>query len=500
MAMLKFNYGKYENLVNKAYSDGNVYVTTDEKAMYVDVDNQRIRLGQIIYTTSSAVKPPYSEESFYYFSDLNALVTWGVVDAAQGTKGWIQINSTQALASRLDTLERWKTTASEQIANLQAKDTNFETRIGELEALKPAEAGAQVNVIEKVTIPNAEGTATEVAITNKTVALGKFAAADKSTISKSDLDSEFTTYLSNSDQKFADIEATLEVLTGGETGGGTIATQISNAINSFKETELDPVIEDVGENAEAIEAIEQKIGSDALAETAGTTIVGAINKLSGIAGTHTQQIATLTEKSATKEELTNAVNGINGSIEGINGNIETINGNISDINGNITALENIVGTGLENNVTLTDKVTALDSTLADLEARVDSTTNIMNFRGVSQKTLADGFSDIITEQNPAALGDVIIAGEKEYVYVGVSETYPQGWAEYGDATGNAGAIDALDDRVTDVENALSTLNGQLNGAEGLAKKVANHEERITTIETTHYTAAKVDALLAWGTF
>ena len=50
--MLKFKKGLFEALP-ETISAGTVYVTTDEKAMYVDIDNQRIRISQIIDITSS---------------------------------------------------------------------------------------------------------------------------------------------------------------------------------------------------------------------------------------------------------------------------------------------------------------------------------------------------------------------------------------------------------------------------------------------------------------
>ena len=48
MANLNFKYGaSYQNLP-AAISDGTIYVTKNEKAMYVDLDGVRIRLGQIV--------------------------------------------------------------------------------------------------------------------------------------------------------------------------------------------------------------------------------------------------------------------------------------------------------------------------------------------------------------------------------------------------------------------------------------------------------------------
>jgi phosphosulfolactate synthase (CoM biosynthesis protein A) len=49
--MLNFKHGLYGNLFNTDgsnkvdISNGTIYVTTDEKAMYVDLDGKRIRLS-----------------------------------------------------------------------------------------------------------------------------------------------------------------------------------------------------------------------------------------------------------------------------------------------------------------------------------------------------------------------------------------------------------------------------------------------------------------------
>jgi hypothetical protein len=75
MSMLNFKHGSYKNLFNDdgsykvALNNGTIYVTTDEKAMYVDLDNTRIRLSQIITLDTydwQQLPPPYSTEAFYY--------------------------------------------------------------------------------------------------------------------------------------------------------------------------------------------------------------------------------------------------------------------------------------------------------------------------------------------------------------------------------------------------------------------------------------------------
>ena len=81
MANLKFRYGPYANLFKKdgtpsdavKIDNGTIYVTTDEKAMFVDLNDKRIRVGGTVqfynsveeFTASST--PPYSTESLYFF-------------------------------------------------------------------------------------------------------------------------------------------------------------------------------------------------------------------------------------------------------------------------------------------------------------------------------------------------------------------------------------------------------------------------------------------------
>lgn len=99
MSMLNFKHGLYANLKNAELSAGTIYVTTDEKAMYVDLPDangvtQRIRLSQIVnvpdVTAWQNLTPPFSTEAFYYIVDANALLKYT-------GSAWVQINSTAEL-------------------------------------------------------------------------------------------------------------------------------------------------------------------------------------------------------------------------------------------------------------------------------------------------------------------------------------------------------------------------------------------------------------------
>lgn len=121
--MLKFRKGTHAKLLQQTKAAGTIYVTTDEKAMYVDIDdNTRIRLGQTVnFATLAEFKtflnstiPPYSTEAFYYIEDSNALLKWvsnnDSTDIGNGENNniigtWKQINSTKDLSNAITGLE-----------------------------------------------------------------------------------------------------------------------------------------------------------------------------------------------------------------------------------------------------------------------------------------------------------------------------------------------------------------------------------------------------------
>ena len=132
MAMLNFKHGKYENLFKKdgqgqlqvPISNGTIYVTTDEKAMYVDLNNERIRLSQMITLDTikewEGLQPPYSTEAFYYISQANALLKY------TGTE-WVQLNSTKDLDDRLTEVEKYGALISGLDNRVDKAESDIET-------------------------------------------------------------------------------------------------------------------------------------------------------------------------------------------------------------------------------------------------------------------------------------------------------------------------------------------------------------------------------------
>ena len=149
MANLNFKYGaSYAALKALPYAEGTIYVTTDEKAMYVDLGNNRVRLGQTIVFSSwtdfneNTTLPPQSPEAFYYIESENALLkyTGYTVDADGNVSGgtWKQINGTldltnaiNDLKSRVSTLETNVTSHTNSIKTINDNITAINAEIGD---------------------------------------------------------------------------------------------------------------------------------------------------------------------------------------------------------------------------------------------------------------------------------------------------------------------------------------------------------------------------------
>ena len=109
MANILFKRGLKANLSAASIVDGNVYVTTDEGAMYVDVGSTRVRLGDFKeYATLSALQQlntnQLDTQALYYITDGNMLIKW-TGNPNDATGGWVQINSQSSLTSLIGSVK-----------------------------------------------------------------------------------------------------------------------------------------------------------------------------------------------------------------------------------------------------------------------------------------------------------------------------------------------------------------------------------------------------------
>ena len=623
-ALLKFNKGLTTNLPEKR-TEGHVYITTDDKAMYVDIGNganDRIRIGQIVEKTSTeweSLAQPYDASTYYYITNLNALVRWN------GTK-WVQINGTKDLQDRIGALE----TKISGENGLETKVTGLTTDLDALEKTVEGivSTGGQANVIETVKVNGEALTPDDKKAVN--IVLGDLAALDK--VDTDHLADALKKRLTDIEGKNTAQDTAINTLNGDVTTDGSVAKAVKDAVDAAKTSLTNGAIKDAHDAATAA----QGTADEALGKA--NTNAGNITTLQNTVGGHTTSINGLTTRMGTaesdidalegrmdavegvaasgvskankaQEDATKALNAIGegygegntiadkiaeiaddvsdnaGEITGIKTRLDTAEGNITTHGTDIAKLKTDVAaaqaqadkgvadaataaaaaktaddkavaaqtkantnataiTGLETEVgnikndyatkaSLTtaqealeaeikkvdDKlpamveataaakkaaddaqaaankaqgeVDALELDVAGLRTSIGSLSNVMNFRGV-----VEAFSDV---ENPED-GDVIIIGDKEYVYS------DKNWHEYGDASGNADAITKLTARVAENEGDIAALETTVNGAEGvdgLVKKVADNKTDITGLQTTvgaMYTNAQIDALLTWGTF
>lgn len=131
MALLNFKLGKFAGLATTPKSAGTVYITKDERAMYVDVDDStRIRIGDIIQKNSVRdAQPPFSSDALYYFIEENALLKWvEYVEEGETKHKWQQLNSVSDVTASLNDLKNTVNTISGKVTTLEGKVTDLQTK------------------------------------------------------------------------------------------------------------------------------------------------------------------------------------------------------------------------------------------------------------------------------------------------------------------------------------------------------------------------------------
>lgn len=327
--LLRFRKGTHANLKNQDIVAGTVYVTTDEKAMYVDISaTERIRLGQIVnFATLTEFQnflnntiPPYSEEAFYYVEDKNALLKWVSNDNTTSvggvdTKGtWKQINSTSAVTEAINGVSNRVTALEGTVGNASTglvKDVN---------ALKSTVGDANSGLVKDVATNAADiDTLEEAIVTGEN--------AKEGTIGKL-----VTQIGADLDVAEGEIDA-LQTLTNGHTATiGEHTTAIGNlntALTNYK-TEVGNTYATKTELANEKKALQAEIDSDVAAEAelrvqgdeANANAISAINTKIGNA--ESGMVADIARAQATADGAVTAIGDANsGLTKEVNARVKT---------------------------------------------------------------------------------------------------------------------------------------------------------------------------------
>ena len=424
MANISFKRGS--NLNNLAITDGQFIVNTAERSIYVDVGTERLRIGDFVSVANTEALPTAgaNETALYYVEDINCLAKWN------GT-GWTQINRDSGAVNftvtgdgnaitnvsydaktRTLTLTKGVTFTTPAVVDGKISDKVGELKIGE----------TTYDTVKAYVDKKTSGIATDASLS---------ALTDRVTAAEADIDALQT--------------ATAE--------GGAV----SNAIADAKKAGTDAkAAADAAKGAadaaqSDVDALEGKVGTVADGKTV-VSMIGDVETAYKAADTALAGRISAIEgdylKAADKTVLQNSIN-------------TKVDQTAYDAK--VSALETADET-LQTNINNEAKARkdaddALGGRITTLEGQITDLSGAMHFEGVK--------TEVPTDVTGYEAGDVIIVGEKEYVFNGTA------FVEFGDVSAEGKRI-----------NALETIVGKAaegeNPATGLFKAVADNKTAIAT--------------------
>lgn len=439
MAFLQFKKGAFASLPTDI-REGTIYVTTDEKAMYVDVDSEtRIRLGQIVNFANlekfkeylNTTNPPYSTEAFYYIEAENALLKWKsnnsntTVDGEVVAGEWVQINTT---------------------ADVESLVTNLDTRVN---ANATAIAGLQttVNTIAGDYLKSTDKTALE----------------DKISDAQDAADAAQTTIDNHINGAFSTLSGTVTGLVENKADKTALAEVKATAEQGVADA---AVAKSAADAAQGAADNAQADATQALADAAKVA-----DDLAEYEGANNAIVATL----ATKTELTEAVNGLKNNE--IKANADAISAEKSRAEGEEAKIR--------------EEFAAVDTTI---NGRIDGVAN--NVAGLQAAVGAEG-------KDGASSGLYLYAEQQAAAAEQAAKTHAEQKAsaaetaakEYADEV----ATTAKSEAIADANGKFATVNASIENITKADGLIAQAEARAAADATSKADKAKEDAISAAAT-
>ena len=425
---LNFKKGLAAGLETAAKKAGTIYVTTDERAMYVDIsDSVRIRLGDFIVASSlealsTEAYRPYSTTALYYIEKENALARY------DGSK-WVQINDTAALQNAIATLNQNVGSLQDAVYGSVGED---DVRAGGL-VDKVATLENKVGD-EAVGTPGADG---YVAPT------GLFADIK-------DLQDQIDTLSGGAGDSLSGLSGRISVLEE------TVGDATEGLVADVDDLQARMAVEEAAtENFETrIKAIEDADFGKQISDLE-TDLEGQINVVDGKADKNAQDIT-----------------GLDGRLTTAEGTITTHTQTLTSHDGRITTAQTradnayaLAETAKANAKTAQDEVDAVELKVETLESTVNSEVH----GNAKLKTLIDGL-DSELEQLTTTVGDNKTAAE-----TGIGEAKAAAQAAQND-------VDALETKVETIEGAY--LSKTEAGNTYLSKTDAANTYAAKSLEST----------------
>ena len=461
--MIKFLRGNVASLPQTATA-GAVYFTKDE-GLYLGLeDGTYHRYGDFITVENVASLPSTGahETCMYYCEAENILAKW---DGAE----WIQINKQKTL---------------EQLGGV-AKSV-YEAKVAALEAADTANANSIAGLTTYVGAIPSTSEATDVIgyIQEKTAGIATDAA------------------LGELQEDLSEAQAAIKALQDANAEGGVVANAIADAhqaaVDAQATADSKATMADVEAKGYQTAAQVQTIvnGKDAAIQAAQDKADSAYTLAEGKATMEQVNAAIAGAGHAVKSEVEASIAAMDAAYKAADSALETklqgnINGKVdqSAYDAKIGALEGADVT-LQGNIEAEAKARkdaddAQVERIAALEGQITGLTGAMHFKGVEdaipEGEALEGYVD----------GDVILVGEKEYVFNG------EGFVEFGDVSAEGERIAALEGLVgkeaKGEEPATGLVKGVADNAAAIAAEKARAEAKeaeLAGADATNLQAAK----------
>lgn len=515
--MLQFKKGLLAALPSTKQA-GTIYVTTDERAMYVDVDGStRIRLGDFIeVATESALQTdaslrPFSPTALYYITDGNKLLKYtGIVD---NQYKFIQINSTSTVATDLAALTTRVGNNETAIGNLQTEDGRLAGLIGEnttaISNLTTTVANNKTAIEKTVSDLDAAYKAADTALAGRVTTL-ETTVADIPDVyaTKEELEAEATTR-ANADNalngRVTTLEgkvSTLETTVGDGTKGlvkkvADIEKTNSNQDTSISnlQTELGTVKTNVSTNATNIASVTETANKN---KTDLATLTEAHNELAATVSSHGTDITNIKSKNNDQDTaISNLQTAVGKKAEqtALQGEIDRAKAAEETLQDNIDAVDGKADDNAAEIILIKAKDEEQDGRLSNLETGLETA----NTNHATKTELSNAVSTLNTAIGKKADQTALDATNTNVT--NLTKTVADNKTELaGDIADNATAISELQTEVTNDKQALAdykilvgntyvtkeTYNAKMTA---LDKKDSDQDGRLNALEATVNTAS-----------
>lgn len=497
MALVNFKKGLLANLP-ATKTAGTFYITTDERAMYLDVDaSTRIRLGdfqEFANVTALTANPNPSTTALYYVSDINCLAKWNGSEYIQINKdtGMTSVEVTgdgNAITAAVYDAAGRKLTLTKGATYMTAADVDgkISTAVGTLGS--DAEGNAYANVKAYVDAKTS-GIATDTALNELT---------DRVSTAESEIDALQTA--------IADGGSVANAIADAKKAGtdAAAAAATAQATANSKTTMAEVEAKDYATKTEAqgyANAKDAAISAAKAAADAAQADVDALETKVGTVPENKTVVRMIADAQAAATYDDSALAGRVSTIEGdylkdadktaLQGNIDTVSGKVTTLIGSVEGDD-----GKSARTIASEEVAKI---VAGADASYDTLKEISDWIS-SHKGDASAMNSAIIALEGIVDG---IGGDGEkatvvaYVTDAIAALNIGDYAKAADLTALASRVTTAEGKITTLEGQVATINGDATTAGSIAKAAADAlasakaytDEKDTAMDT------RVDALEA----